>query len=60
MMVVILPCKAHFFHEVCIASWMEKSNACPVCRFDVTVGSLKGQQRELTALMKTIKKETKK
>jgi len=33
LQVVILPCKAHFFHEACISEWMEKQNLCPVCRF---------------------------
>jgi len=30
--VVVLPCKAHYFHEKCIKSWFEKQSLCPVCR----------------------------
>lgn len=45
--VVILPCKAHYFHEPCIAAWMEKQNACPVCRVEITIDGLKRQKKEL-------------
>lgn len=55
--VVILPCKAHFFHENCIAKWMEKQNVCPVCRHEVTVDGLKRQGKELEKLLKSIKKD---
>jgi len=55
--VVILPCKAHFFHEACIALWMAKQNVCPVCRYEVTLTGLKTQKKELEKLLKTINKE---
>lgn len=55
--VVILPCKAHYFHQQCIATWMEKQNACPVCRVEITVDSLKKQRKELDKLRKAIEKE---
>ncbi len=38
---VILPCKAHFFHDNCISEWMTKQNVCPVCRHEVTLEGLK-------------------
>jgi len=55
--VVILPCKAHFFHEHCISLWMQKQNVCPVCRCEVTISGLKSQKKELDKLLKTINKE---
>ena len=58
--VVILPCKAHYFHYACIAAWMEKQNACPVCRTEITLEGLKKQKKELDKLIKTIEKEQKK
>ena len=39
--VVVLPCKAHFFHEECIGEWIKKQNACPICREDITLTRLK-------------------
>ena len=57
MEVVILPCKAHYFHEVCIATWIGKQNACPVCRVEITLNSLKKQKKELATLMQVIEKE---
>ena len=33
--VVVLPCKAHFFHEECISQWITKQNACPICRQEI-------------------------
>lgn len=39
--IVLLPCKAHFFHEECIAEWVKKQNACPVCRQEITLDLLK-------------------
>lgn len=57
--VVILPCKAHYFHEPCIAAWMDKQNACPVCRVEITIDGLKKQKKELDQLMKAIKKDQK-
>ncbi|EXC32248.1 E3 ubiquitin-protein ligase RING1-like protein [Morus notabilis] len=29
-----LPC-LHFYHERCILRWLEKSNVCPLCRFEL-------------------------
>ena len=57
--VVILPCKAHYFHQMCISAWMEKQNVCPVCREEVTMDKLKKQKKELEKLKKTIEKEQK-
>lgn len=28
------PCN-HYFHEVCLMSWMDKKNVCPICRAEV-------------------------
>uniref|UniRef100_A0A7N0RF71 RING-type domain-containing protein n=1 Tax=Kalanchoe fedtschenkoi TaxID=63787 RepID=A0A7N0RF71_KALFE len=30
--VILLPCKMHFYHEECIAPWMEIAGTCPNCR----------------------------
>lgn len=30
--VVILPCRAHYFHPACIKEWVKKKQACPQCR----------------------------
>ena len=29
-----LPCN-HIFHKNCILKWMEKSNVCPICKYDI-------------------------
>merc|ERR1719261_815830 len=29
----VMPC-GHKFHDDCLTSWVEKSNSCPVCRYD--------------------------
>ena len=55
--VVILPCKAHYFHEECISTWIQKKNACPVCRVEITIEALKKQRSELEKLMKLIEKD---
>lgn len=55
--VVILPCKAHYFHEECISTWIAKQNACPVCRVEITLEGLKKQKKELAVLLKAIEKD---
>ena len=30
-----LPCN-HIFHKNCILKWIEKSNVCPICKYDIT------------------------
>ena len=34
----ILPCK-HAFHDSCILPWLEKTNCCPLCRFEMKTDS---------------------
>lgn len=55
--VVVLPCKAHFFHEECIGEWIKKQNACPICREDITLTRLKQQNKEIKALLKKLEKK---
>ncbi|XP_055525203.1 E3 ubiquitin-protein ligase RNF181 isoform X2 [Wyeomyia smithii] len=31
---LVLPCK-HDFHKSCILPWLEKTNSCPLCRFEM-------------------------
>ena len=57
--VVILPCKAHYYHVECIGQWITKQNACPICRIEITLDALKKQKKELAVMMKTIEKEEK-
>ena len=58
--VVILPCKAHFYHEVCIGEWIKKNNACPICRETITLTKLRSQDKEVKALLKKLNKKQKK
>ena len=55
--IVVLPCKAHFFHEPCIAAWIQKQNACPICRENITLDRLKKQSKEVTELLKKARKK---
>mmetsp|Transcript_42946 Transcript_42946/g.58319 ORF Transcript_42946/g.58319 Transcript_42946/m.58319 type:complete len:115 (+) Transcript_42946:1022-1366(+) len=57
--IIILPCKAHFFHVECIESWLKNNSVCPICRMQVTNANLKEQKKELEKLQKKIKKTEK-
>lgn len=39
--VIVLPCKAHYFHVECIETWLQKNSVCPICRQEVTKDNLK-------------------
>ena len=30
----LFPCK-HIFHKICILKWIENSNKCPLCKYDI-------------------------
>ena len=49
--ITVLPCKAHFFHNECISSWILKQNACPICREEITLTKLKAQSKEVKSLL---------
>ena len=34
-MIKKFPCK-HIFHKNCIFKWLDKSNACPLCKYDIS------------------------
>ena len=39
--VITLPCdKRHYFHDACIKEWLERNNACPLCKKPITEADL--------------------
>ena len=58
-LMVVLPCKSHFFHLECISQWIMKQNACPVCRDEITLARLKEQKKEIAELFSKAKKDAK-
>ncbi|KAL3736733.1 hypothetical protein ACJRO7_025640 [Eucalyptus globulus] len=36
--VVCMPCK-HMFHHECVVRWLNESNLCPLCRFQMPTRS---------------------
>ena len=41
-----LPC-FHFFHLNCIKKWLFQQKRCPICKYDISLGSLLSQISEM-------------
>ena len=57
--VVVLPCRNHTFHLVCIEKWLKVNSVCPECRFTVTKHNLIDQKKQIKNARKAIKDERK-
>ena len=40
-----MPCK-HFFHDNCIAPWLEQRNSCPTCRYELPTDDAEYEKRK--------------
>eukprot|EP00756_Hemistasia_phaeocysticola_P023050 Hpha_TRINITY_DN15868_c2_g8::TRINITY_DN15868_c2_g8_i1::g.192126::m.192126 len=40
-----MPCE-HLFHDQCLGEWLEKSNTCPLCRYELPTEKIRAMERK--------------